>query len=526
MDQMNTPARNSGTGRLGRLVIGTLCALLALAAFPALSLLGKPATQTPVSVHVYDDAGILNDRQVIENISQVRFTKPVKVFVLTLPTLDGQSLNAKTLEYGRNAVLEEPWISPSNPNYWADQTLILSLAPYERQIGTYFGEDIALDLTTQAQIQDAMKDDLRESRYDEAFYRGAAATAGYMDTSLANSLLGQAGAGLVSILGLGWFGTRAANRARSTRNLEQARSNYAQVSADFETTSIDAGILDQTDVHGRKVYERYEEYVREYHRLTRRFQDFGSLSFVDSLSSAAVKETSELRDKAIALNAIDDGISSTAAFLTMNSRWPEVWRNETGPLYEDLDALEQLIRDAGEVPEALRSSALTDAQETRQRLATMTAELQSGQLTPSDALSELDRMSNILWGLSRQILEESMRAARDRGGNVSDDDVDDLFRGNSTGYSGQWRDSGGVQTYRPGSTIRANRGSSFDAGVGTTGSYASSSTSALAGLVVGYSTSPINPAYAASSSLSDSDSSSYSSFSGGGFSGSGSSSSY
>lgn len=524
MDQKNLSSRKRPTSGIIRLIVGALCALLAFSAVPALGFFGKPATQHPVSVHVYDDAGILNDRHLVETISQIDFVKPVKISILTLPTLDGQSLNYKTLEYGRNAPLQEAWISPSNPRYWADQTLILALAPYERQVGTYFGEDIAVDLTTQAQIQEAMKDDLRASRYDEAFYRGAQATARYLDTSLANSVVGQVGAGLVSLLGLGWFVIRATNRARSRKNLREARRNYAQVSSDFEATSLDAGILDQTDIHGQKIYERYTQFVRDYHDLTRRFQDFGSLGFVESLFPAAVKETSELRDKAVALNAVDDGISNTAAFLTMSSRWPEVWRNETGPIYEDLDAFEQLIRDVEEIPEGLRSSSRADAQKVRQRLAHMAAELQAGSLTPSEALSELDQMSNTLWSRSRQILEESMQAARERGRDVGYDEVNTIFRRNRTGYSGQWREGRRVQTYHPGSTIRVNRGRS--GGSDRSSSSRRSSTSALAGLVVGYSKSPINPSYVSSSS-SGSDSSSHSDYGGGSnFSGSGSSSSY
>lgn len=519
--------------KIFRVVAGFLIAFLAAAAFPALQFFGKPATQAPVSVHVYDEAAILNDRQLVATISQLHFVRPVKISILTLPSLDGESLNYRTLEYGRTAALEEAWISPENPRFWADQTVILALAPQERNVGTYFGEDLAIDVNTQLAIQESMKDDLRNFEFDQAFYKGAQAVAAEIDTSLANSALGWGVSGFASACGLYWFVQRFSYRARSRRLLQEARTNYAQVSNDFEATSIDAGILDLTDIHGRRVYERYEQYLSDYHELTRLFQDFGSLGFIDSLFPEGTKNVTILRDKAVALNAVDDGISNTAAFLSMSSRWPEVWRNETGPLFEDIDALEQLISDTRGVPEGLRSSARADALKARHRLWAMPAELEARTLSPSDALSELDRMSNMLWSLSRQVLDEAMRAARQRGENVGATDVDDLFTGNSTPYRGQWRERGEVQTYRPGSTIRANRGRTTSSTSGAVNTSSSSSSTALAGVVLGYSSSRMNPDYVASLSRSSgaggsSSSSSYSGSGGGGggFSGSGSSSSY
>lgn len=538
MTRTNEGIRHAGALGGLRLLIGLLVALAALAAFPALQLFGKPATQPPVSVHVYDEAGILSDRQVIDAISGIEFVRPVKISILTLPSLDGESLNYRTLEYGRTAELKEPWISAEDPRFWADQTVILSLAPHERNIGTFFGEDFGLDINAQLAIQESMKDNLRAMEFNEAFYTGAQSVADAIDTSWANSILGWVASSVASIIGVSWFVSRYTHRARSKRLFEEARTNYAQVTQDFEATSIDAGVLDQTDIHGRRVYERYEQYLSDYHELTRMFQDFGSLGFIESLYPRGVKNTRILRDKALALNAVDDGISNTAAFLSMAPRWPEVWRNETGPLYEDIDSLEELISDARGISEGLRTSVRAEALKARHRLWAMARELEARTLSPSDALSELDRMSSMLWNLSREILEAAMRAARQRGENVGTSDVDDLFTGNGTPYRGSWREQGQVQTYRPGSTIRANRGRRAGTAIGGSSSSSSVSNSALAGVVVGYASSRINPDYTASlssssssggsGSTSSSSSSSSSSYGGGGggFSGSGSSSSY
>lgn len=512
------------------LTIGAIVALLGVSLFPLLQIFGRPVTVPPVSVHVYDEAGVLNDSALSESLSRITFVHAVKISVLTLPALDEETLNYRVLEYGRNASLEEPWIDPHAPEYWADGTLILAVAPRERQVGTYFGEDIAVGLNAQTEIQDAMKDDLRNLRFNEAFEAGAREASAQFDTSWANSTLGWSVSLVAAYYGVSWIVAKVKKRRKALRLYEEARSNYAQVSADFEATSIDAGILDQTDIHGHKVYERYGEYLRDYHQLTRLFQDFDSHGLIESFTPAFLKNTTLLRDKAVALNQVDDGISNTAAFLTMSSRWPQVWHNEIGPLYEDIDALEQLASDArGDFPE-LRSTARQTALAARHRLPVMYAELQARTLTPSAALSELDEMSLGLWALSRRLLDAAMHAARQRGESVGSADVDDLYSGNTTSYRGQWREDGQVQTYRPGSTIRANRGRTVPTSTGTAGNYASPSSPALAGLVVGYSSSRMNPDYVASrsSSSGSSSSSSYSSssFSGGGFSGSGSSSSY
>ena len=69
-------------------------------------------------------------------------------------------MDEATLRYVR--ANHHEWIAPTGYK-WADGYFILAVSPTHRQIGTYFGEDIAPALSILSEIQDAAKDDFREN---------------------------------------------------------------------------------------------------------------------------------------------------------------------------------------------------------------------------------------------------------------------------------------------------------------------------------------------------------------------------
>ena len=70
----------------------------------------------------------------------IGFLRPIHLVVLSTDNLTGDNLDEATLKYARAKHTE--WIA-RNGYKWADGYFILAVSPTHRQVGTYFGEDIA-----------------------------------------------------------------------------------------------------------------------------------------------------------------------------------------------------------------------------------------------------------------------------------------------------------------------------------------------------------------------------------------------
>lgn len=509
--------RNLRLWRAG-VVMSAIMFFLLVLALPVFALVPAQQRHTP-QVSVFDQAQILQPEAMKNSLEQVKFTQDIHLVVITFASLDGLDLNTATLKFAREHDVYPPLIHPTNPQFWNDSTLILSLAPNERLVGTYFGEDVKVDLGTQADIQESMKEELRTQQWASAFVTGAQTSAYELSTDAKDSLVTWIAAGGVSVAGILGFARLIERRMSVRGDWRQARAHYANVNADFDTVALEAGILDHSDRHGAAIVERYAEYVQRYHSLTLDFQDFGTPRGLDLYVPSVRKEAQRLRAEAAALDDLDDAISNTAALLTMSSRWEQVWMNETGPVHEDIESLRELIQRVSQHLSSSRVGTLTEkCAAIEHEVAEILPALQRRTLTPTQALDKLDALHQKVFNLSQTVLYDIAAVTRAKGAHVSDSDFSSINEWNTTGYSGRW----GSQRYNPHSTIRGNTASSSGSSTG----FLSGTTGSIAGLVIGYQTSAINPAvYEASQSSS---SSSYSSggYSGGGFSGAGSSSSF
>ncbi len=488
-------------------------------ALPVFALLPEEQRYTP-QVSVFDQAQILQPEAMKDSLEQVKFTQDIHLVVITFASLDGLDLNTATLKFAREHDVHPALIHPTNPQFWNDSTLILSLAPNERLVGTYFGEDIKVPLGTQADIQESMKEELRAQQWAAAFVTGAQTTAYELSSDVKDSFMPWIASGVVSLAGVFGFARLIARRKSVLANWHQARENYAHVNADFDTVTLEAGILDRSHRHGAAIAERYTQYVQRYHSLTKDFQDFGTPHGLDLYVSSVEKEAKRLRSEAAALDDLDDAISNTAALLTMSSRWEEVWMNETGPVHEDIESLRELFQ---QVSQHLSSSRVASLAEECSRIEDEVAEilpaLQRKTLTPPQALDKLDALHQKVFYLSQAVLNDVAAVTRAKGADISDSDFSTINEWNTTGYSGRW----GSQHYNPRSTIRGNASTSS----GSSSSFLAGTSGSIAGLVIGYQTSVINPTvYEASQSPSSSSYSSGGYSGGGGFSGAGSSSSF
>lgn len=487
-------------------------------ALPVFVFVPQQEHHTP-DVVVFDQGQVLQPQATKTALEQVKFTQNIHVVVITFASLGGLDLNTATLKFAREHQVKPALIHPTNPQVWNDSTLILSLAPNERLVGTYFGEDVTVDLHTQARIQDSMKEELRAQQWAAAFVTGAQKTADELSTDVKDSPIAWIGAGMLSLGGIFGFARLIQRRMSVWDNWRQAREHYAHVNADFDTVTLEAGILDHSNRHGAGIAQRYTQYVQRYHSLTVDFQNFGTPRGLDFYVSDVEKEAKRLRVEASALDDLDEAISNTVALLTLSSRWEQVWMNETGPVYEDIESLRELIQQVSLHLSSSHVATLTQhCAAIEHDVAEIFPAVQGKLLTPTEALDTLDALHHKVFHLSQTVLNDVAAVSRAQGADLSDEDVNTINEWNTTGYSGRW----GSQHYNPNSTIRGNTA----APAGSASSFLAGTNGSIAGLVIGYQTSMINPAvYAASQSSS---STSYSGgYSGsGGFSGAGSSSSF
>ena len=504
------------TDTTNRMKLGVIAAVVCVALVPLWWLIARPSADVPpTDIEVHDTAFVLDAKSMERSVRDVDFWKPVHVAVVTAGDLHGESLNNWVLEYARS-MDGQPWISKEHTDKWADGLFIMAVAPSDRVVGTYFGEDIKVDLDTQGEIQDAAKDAFRSGDWSGGLLDGIEAAASRMGkpalrnvADLATSVLGVGGAGWLAVVG--------ARRKEAGALIKEAETAYANVTRDFDQTQVTAGTIPADDPHGAEVLARLDTFTSDYHALTRRFMDFGKPSGLSLFSTGVRDEAKELAEKATVLDATDDSIVHAAEFLNMSSKWREAWENELGPIREDLGALEELLsKNAKDIDPADHSGATDSIRKATLRIDQMTQELASGSLSPSAALDELDQMDQGAHQWADRIIGTLVAAGDDederkrRREEWDDTDWDDY----ST-YSGSWTLGGRSGSYESQSTIRTTPGmpgysQSID-----------SRTVPVSGLVVGYTAA----SSAASSAGSGGSDSSYSG-GGGGFSGSGSSSSF
>lgn len=570
-------ARHADTGRPigggGRRPLAWFLGVVALsvlliAAFPVVWVLRATAsgTESP-TVEIRDQAGVVQTEPLAEDLAGIDFHVPVHLAVLTVGDVPTGTLNDAVLEVARTQPTDVAWIDPDDANYWADGLVILAVAPDQRLVGTYFGEDVAVSLDAQAAIQDAMKDDFRAADWAGGLVEGARTAAALVARPVWATTGMSVLAGFLSALGLGtggWLGLRG----RTTRRrFEEARTAYSHVTRDYDATEIAAGTIPTDNYYGAQVMARFADFSSGYHALTRSFTDLGTPSGATWYTGATRRAVDDLRARATELDGLDDTILHANDLLTRTSRWRDAWEAEQGPVREDIASLETL---ADEVSASQhRSTGLVETESTRvfareaaNQLDAMTLHLENATLDPVDALKGLDELTDGIRHQANRLVHSALGADDSDQGRRRREIYDHEVPGTDPVlYNGHWTDPAGRwRLYDPASTIRVHTGSAgWDAsawwarpgiwgknstdwsdaraadgtptvdgarGGSWSGSGSSSSFTPVSALVVGYT----HASSAASSSGSDgsggSGGSSGGYSGGGGFSGSGSSSSF
>ena len=385
------------------------------------------APEHPASeVQVEDGAEILYEPDLREGIEEVRFFEPTTVAVFTTrggqeALTDDYALNNAVLDYARTTRTD--WLSDDEQK-WADDLYIFAIDPEGRLVGTYFGENRAIGEDAQLDVQDATKDELRAGQWTAAAVTGVEAAAAQMNApwfrhggGIAVGTLGALG----SAVGGGIWTAIGALLARRSRAARAAGDEaMASVVADHEVTELHARLIPDSSRYGGLMLRRYDDYLAGFRELTELGNEVRGIKEKDYVKAENVKQLEAYRDKAVAMDHLDDVIADTSALLNRDRAWPQAWRRQVDPVRAELEAVDEVIE---ELPEEVRgleevhslrryaSQALVDLDHLR-------GALEHEQVSPDDALDRLreirDELGSHLDGLTAPVISASSEDEEER----------------------------------------------------------------------------------------------------------------
>lgn len=234
-----------------RIVLGAILVLftpawLAVAAYEYSQPTASATSLVAPVVEIRDETSSfqsVDGRPLSVALEGIGFLRPIHLVVLSTDNLTDDNLDEATLKYARAKHPE--WIA-RNGYKWADGYFILSVSPTHRQVGTYFGEDIAPVLSIQSEIQDAAKDDFREGRWSQGVVAAVNTAASIMPNEAGMSLENRPvwpdwkGA-LATLVGIGIL-------ARGNSLHRQARENASKVAEEWQALERRRGEVERAFV--------------------------------------------------------------------------------------------------------------------------------------------------------------------------------------------------------------------------------------------------------------------------------------
>ena len=420
------------------------------------------------SIEVHDETGSfepVDGRPLTEALGDVKFTRPIRLVILSTDDLVDDNLDEATLKYAR--ARHQEWISP-NGYKWADGYLILSVSPTHRKVGTYFGEDIAPLLSVQAEIQDAAKDDFRAGRWSQGMVAAATKAAANIPNeagySIKNRVVWPHWTGwLVSLTGIGVL-----LRGRSLRRTVKESSEHiveAWKEMEQRRPEVDRAFHSIVDAgqYSKGLTARYGCANQERKKVRERVSVLRSPGFFGSLSAGAASEREELLEDIELLSAADDAIFAARDFFALAPRWRDLWDNEVGPVFEDLLAADSIsVKVRNRVKKRQVKNAVEAfnrwTNEQRDIIVGLGTSLERAEITPVQALVELDRIADesrarLTKLIGQALVADTSSSGRQRyehwesnkGGTVSASEVL---------YKGTYLSGGDHHEYNPASTIR------------------------------------------------------------------------
>ena len=430
------------------------------------------------TVEVRDEAGVLLGKPLVKEIEGLTLDKRVDIVVLTLPGPLSGSLDDAVLDYAHRqpdptALLENP---VPYPERFRDSLVILAVSPEGRKVGCYFGEDVQLSMDDQKDIQNAAKDQFRRSDWRGGVLSMAKEYADAANSGAWETIGMFALAGAASIGGAVWLFLYFRSGLKAFKNVRAARDHYSRVVRDYDAIERYADLIPEDSSYGAEAIARYRAFCEEYAGFPRIAEDFvGGFSGPDWFRKCAATSAKAFRKRAFALDSQGRAVVKAAELLTMSPGWKDIWTNEVGRVMEDAERILRLRESIGRLsysePHSVREPFFEDAQELDAwvsvrlaRLEALVLELETSETGPSDALEELDRMSDEIHDRAERLIRAAFRIGFSRRGNrILEREEGDLFRenyeqesspSNEKSYSGFWKVNGVSGSYNPYTTIR------------------------------------------------------------------------
>lgn len=456
-----------------RVVVGALLLLVTPAWF-AVSYYeySKPTAQAsnliaPV-VEIHDETHSfqsIDGRPLSVVLEGIGFLRPTHLVVLSTDNLTDDNLDEATLKYARAKHPE--WIA-RNGYKWADGYFILAVSPTHRQVGTYFGEDVAPVLSIQDSIQNAAKDDFRNGRWSQGVVAAVTEAAALMPNaegmSLENHVQWPGWKGWVATLGGIVILARGQSlRRKAQRNAQKLADEWAALESrrgDVERAFV--ALLDAGH-YTTGLSARYECARAEYERVRARIAEAQTTSTLGMLSARASDETDLILEDLRALADADHAIVAAGDFFALAPGWRTVWDNEVGPVFEDLLAVDNVgvkVRDHVKSPKVhgATKSLFQWTNEQRALLLGLGTRLERAEVTPVQALEELDRIANesrtrLADVVTSALALDTSTEGRQRYARWQSPPAE-LVNAAEMFYNGSYLSEGATHEYNPASTIR------------------------------------------------------------------------
>lgn len=389
-------------------------AILALALCLGYWAVGRPKPDVAPSVQVYDQAAVMIPERLGPELQGLRFWEPVNIAALTF---DGNGDAMTGLKAFASGALNEDapaWTSEAKSD---GATLALAVVPGGEMVpdkGIMVVADPTLKVSSgdAHDIADAMAGAAQPGTdLERVFTAGAQEAirtigrpwyAGWM------AILPLVGAALAAT----YLAVVALRVTGTKKTLRNARVQYDAITAEAPTTKQRADHLDANDPHADDMRRRFVRWSKTVDDAGARLDQMAAVGPVSRMTKSFADDTDKLVKDMAPLSGMDIALEAASDFFGRTGNWQEYWDNEVGPVYEDLAALHHLLdaADDDEIPARTREKAEKHIEDARERLRALPGDLDVMRVTPSNALAELDRISEATQSNARTVLKSLLGA--------------------------------------------------------------------------------------------------------------------
>ncbi|XKH55389.1 DUF5129 domain-containing protein [Citricoccus nitrophenolicus] len=377
-------------------------ALGLLAAVPAALVLGASPAQADQAEEVIleDGAGVIHEPTLREGLDGISFYEPTTVVVWTQRGEAESNLNERLLADARENHPE--WITDDGQK-WTDGLFVYAIDPEGRLQGVYFGEDRKVGLDLQEDIREDAVDSLREANWTQAALDATESAAAVMNQPWYRHPGLWVGGGVLVVIG-GIVGgvsaaSRKSQRQKAQAELDRGNRAFANVSTDLEATELNAHTVPEDSTYGAMVLERYRTFHERYLQAARENDRLSGIPAKKLHRKEHRQAITAYMKQAEELDQLDDTVGSTNTLLNKYPGWPEAWDIQTAPMREDLGQIDELVTGQHKLKADQLSPLRSFRPEAERELERLGAGLETGQLSPDEALDGLDALRVRLTGL-------------------------------------------------------------------------------------------------------------------------------